>query len=154
MQAKIYLEDGNKAKATDLLKKIIYENDSTYSSLSLFLIINRNLINDYNQLIDLYDHLLLENKFTKEMKNLLIYKRALLSSNYVNESELLENIKPLLNTDNLWKAHGLLLLGDYYVSKNEYLKAIEFYQEIFNINNLHNDLYNHASSQLAIISNN
>ena len=39
------------------------------------------------------------------------------------------------------------------MSKEEYIKAIEFYQEIFTINNLDKDLYNHARSQLAIISN-
>ena len=47
LQAKIYLESGNKNKAINLLKEIIFENDSTYSSLSLFLIMNQNLISDY-----------------------------------------------------------------------------------------------------------
>ena len=38
-------------------------------------------------------------------------------------------------------------------SKGENIKAIEFYQKIFTMNNLHKDLYNHARSQLTIISN-
>ena len=153
LQAKIYLEDGNKNKAIDILKEVIFANDPTYSTLSLFLIMNQNLITDFRELSALFDHLLEKNKFPKEERNLLIYKKTLLNSNFVDESEMLKSIKPLLNTETFWKPHSLLLLGDYFVSKGEYIKAIEFYQKIFIINNLHNDLYDRARSQLSIISN-
>ena len=153
LQAKIYLESGDKNKAISTLKEVIFANDPTYSTLCLFLIMNQNLISDYKELSDLYDHLLTNNKFSKEVRNLLIYKKALLNSDFFNESELLESLRPLLDTETLWRPHALLLLGDYFVSKREYIKAIEFYQEIFSINNLHQDLYNHAISQLSIISN-
>ena len=153
LQAKIYLEDGNKNKAISLLKEVIFANDPTYSTLCLFLVMNQNLITDYRELSALFDHLLANNKFSKEERNLLIYKKALLNSNFVNESEMLKSIKPLLSTETFWKPHALLLLGDYFVSKGEYIKAREFYQKIFTINNLHMDLYDHARFQLAIISN-
>jgi len=100
----------------------------------------------------LYDHLLENNNFEEELRNLLIYKKALFNSDFVNESELLETIKPLLKKDTLWKPHGLLLLGDYFVSKGENIKAIEFYQQILSINNLHKNLYDQAKSQLVIIA--
>jgi len=153
LKAKIFLEEGDKNKAINLLKEVIFANDPTYSSLCLFLIMNQNLITDYKELSDLFDHLLENNKFSREVRNLLIYKKALLNSNFVKESELLESIRPLLNTETLWKSHGLLLLGDYFVSKGEYIKAIEFYQKIFTIKNLQKDFYNYARSQLAIIAN-
>jgi len=153
LQAKIYLEGGDKNKAINLLKEVIFANDPTYSSLCLFLIMNQNLITDYKELSDLFDHLLESNKFSREVKNLLIYKKALLNSNFVNESKLLESIRPLLNTETLWKPHGLLLLGDYFASKGEHIKAAEFYQKIFTIKNLQKDFYYHARSQLAIIAN-
>ena len=153
LQAKIYLESGDRNKAISTLKEVIFANDPTYSTLSLFLIMNQKLITDYKELSDLFDHLLTNNKFSKEVRNLLIYKKALFNSDFFNESELLESIRPLLDTKTLLKPHALLLLGDYFMSKSEYIKAIEFYQEIFTINNLHKDLYNHAASQLAIISN-
>ena len=152
VQAKFYLENGNKSEALNTLKKVIFANDSTYSTLSFFLILNQNLISDYKEISILYDHLLENNKFEKELRNLLIYKKALLISNSIIESELLETIKPLLNTDTLWKPHALLLLGDYFMSKGENIKAIEFYQQILSINNLHKDLYNQAKSQLVIIT--
>ena len=153
LQAKIYLEEGDKNKAMNLLKEVIFANDPTYSSLCLFLIVNQNLITDYKELSNLFDHLLENNKFSREVRNLLIYKKALLNSNFVNESELLESIRPLLNKETLWKPHGLLLLGDYFVSKGEYIKAKEFYQKIFTIKNLQKDFYYHARSQLAMIAN-
>ena len=153
LESKIYLERGQKKEAINILKEVIFANDSTYSTLSFFLIMNQNLINDYNELSNLFDHLLKNNKYSKEVKNLLIYKKALLDSNYVNETDLLESMKPILNTETIWKPHGLLLLGDYFASKKEYIKAIEFYQKIFSIKNLHEDLYNHARFQLTLISN-
>ena len=153
LQAKIFLERGDKNKAMNLLKEVIFANDPTYSSLCLFLIMNQNLITDYKELSDMFDHLLENNKFSKEVRNLLVYKKALLNSNFVNESELLESIRPLLNTETLWKPHGLLLLGDYFVSKSEHIKAIDFYQKIFTIKNLQKDFYYYVSSQLALIAN-
>ena len=152
IQAKIYLENGNKNESLNTLKKVIFANDSTYSTLSFFLILNQNLISDYKEISALYDHLLENNNFEKELRNLLIYKKSLFSSNSVSETELLKIIKPLLNTDTLWKPHALLLLGDYFMSKGENIKAREFYQQILSMNNLHKDLYDQARSQLVIIN--
>tara|TARA_B110000263_G_C14925375_1_gene336746 strand:- start:206 stop:556 length:351 start_codon:yes stop_codon:yes gene_type:complete len=114
---------------------------------------NQNLITDYKETSDLFDHLLKNNKFSKEVRNLLVYKKALLNSNFMDESKLLESVRPLLDTKTLWHPHGLILLGDYFVSKGEYIKAREFYQKIFAIKNLEKDFYYHASSQLALIVN-
>ena len=152
VQAKFYLENGNKSEALNTLKKVIFANDSTYSTLSFFLILNQNLISDYKEISALYDHLLENNNFEKELRNLLIYKKSLFSSNSVSETELLKTIKPLLNTDTLWKPHALLLLGDYFMSKGENIKSREFYQQILSMNNLHKDLYDQAKSQLVIIN--
>ena len=153
VQAKIYLENGNKNKAISILKKVIFANDSTYSTLCFFLILNENLVTDYKELSILFDHLLDNNKFEKEVKNLLIYKKALFNSNFIRESELLEDIKPLLNTETLWKPHALLLIGDYFLSKREYIKAREFYTQILLINNLQKYFYSQARSKLIFITN-
>ena len=115
VQAKIYLANGKKSEAINVLRDVIFANDPTYSTLCLFLILNENLITDYRELSVLFDHVLANNKFEKEIKNLLIYKKSLLNSDFATESELLEGIKPLLNTETLWKAHALLLLGDYFL---------------------------------------
>jgi len=152
IQAKIYLENGNNNEALIKLKKVIFANDSTYSTLSFFLILNQNLISEYKEISALYDHLLENNNFENELRNLLIYKKALFTSNSVSETELLETIKPLLSKDTLWKPHALLLLGDYFMAKGENIKATEFYQQVQSMNNLHKDLYDQAKSKLAIIN--
>ena len=153
IQARVYLEIGDKNKATDILKKLIFTNDSTYSTLAFFLVLNQNLITDYKEISNLFEHLLANNKFEKELKNLLIYKKALFDSNFIDESELLETTKPLLTSESLWKPHTLLLLGDYFLSKREYLKAKEFYMQILNMKNLQKDFYDQAASQLIFITN-
>jgi predicted negative regulator of RcsB-dependent stress response len=153
LAAKVYLENGDRNKVKNILKTIIFANDSTYSTLSLFLILNENLIVDQGELSNLFDHVLENNKFEKEVKNLIIFKKALFQSNFVSELELLDAVKPLINTETVWKPHALLLLGDYFASKKEYLKAKEFYVQILSLKNLHKELYNHARSQLIFIAN-
>ena len=153
VQAKIYLENGDKIAATNMLKNLIFSNDPVYSTLSFFLILDQNLISDHQELSVLFDHLLENNKFENEVRNLLIYKKSVLNSNLASESELLEEVKPLLNSETLWRPHALLLLGDYFASKGEYLKAKEFYTQTLSINNLQKDLYDQAISQLTLITN-
>jgi len=153
LAAKVYLENGDRNKVKNILKTIIFANDSTYSTLSLFLILNENLIVDQGELSNLFDHVLENNKFEKEVKNLIIFKKALFQSNFVSELELLDAVKPLINTETVWKPHALLLLGDYFASKKEYLKAKEFYMQILSLKNLHKELYDQARSQLIFITN-
>ena len=61
----------------------------------------------------------------------------MLNSNFENESELLEEIKPLLNKETYVEDHTLYY---YWVIilylQKEYLKAKEFYTAILSINNL------------------
>jgi predicted negative regulator of RcsB-dependent stress response len=153
LTAKVYLENGDRNEVKNILKTIIFANDSTYSTLSLFLILNENLIVDQGELSNLFDHVLENNKFEKEVKNLIIFKKALFQSNFVSELELLDTVKPLISTETVWKPHALLLLGDYFASKKEYLKAKEFYVQILSLKNLHKELYNQARSQLIFIAN-
>ena len=153
IKAKIYLDNKEKQEATTILKELVFNNDSTYSTLSFFLIINENLITDEKQLSNLFDHILENNKFDNEIKNLIIFKRLLFKSDFAEEHELLEAAKPILNTETAWKPHALLLIGDYFISKKENLKAKEFYKEIMLLKNLHRDFYYQANSRLALIEN-
>ena len=101
----------------------------------------------------MFNHVLKNNNFSKENRSLLIYKKIEFESNYLNESELLEAANPLLNSETSWRPHTLILLGDYFMSKGSNIKAIDFYQKILTIKNLNINFYNHARSQLEIISN-
>ena len=153
IQAKVYLESKNTTEAVKILRNVIFSNDPTYSTLSFFMILNENLIDDKYEVSELFDHLLKNNKFDKEIRNLLLYKKALYKSNYVEESKLLEETKSLLNIEeSVWKAHALLLLGDFYFSKKEFIKAKDFYLQVLSKKDLLPDLYYQARSKLAFIS--
>ena len=153
IMAKFYLQNNEKDKGRKILKEIILANNRTYSTLSLFLILDEDLIDDQRELSNLFDHLLANNKFEQEVKNLIIFKETLFLSNFANELEMVENAKQLINTNTLWKPHALLLLGDYFSSKKQYLKAKEFYVQILSLQNLNIELYEQARSQLLLITN-
>ena len=132
--------------------KIIESNNPTYSTLSLFLLIDANLIDDERKLIKFFDHILSNNKFEKEIENLIIFKKALSQSNYVDEIELLTTLNPLINSETLWRSHALLLLGDYFFSKGEFSKAKENYLKILSLADP-NDLQDQAKYRLQLQSN-
>ena len=153
MVAIFYLQNNERDKGRKILKEIILANNRTYSTLSLFLILDEDLVDDQKEISNLFDHLLANNKFEQEVKNLIIFKKTLFLSNFANELEMVENAKQLINTNTLWKPHALLLLGDYFVSKKQYLKAKEFYVQILSLQNLNIELYEQARSQLLVITN-
>ena len=153
MVAKFYLQNNERDKGRKILKEIILANNRTYSTLSLFLILDEDLVDDQGAISNLFDHLLANNKYEQEVKNLIIFKKALFLSDFANELEMVENVKQLINTNTLWKPHALLLLGDYFVSKKQYLKAKEFYVQILSLQNLNMELYEQARSQLLLITN-
>jgi len=154
IQAKVYLQKGRKADAVEILRNLVFSNDPSYSTLSFFMILNENLISDNEEVSKLFDHLLENNKYDKEIENLLIYKKALYKSNHVDDSKLLEEIKTLLNNEeSVWRVHALFLLGDFYYSRKEYKKAKDFYMQILSIKNLQKDLYDQARLKLILISN-
>ena len=153
MVAIFYLQNNERDKGRKILKEIILANNRTYSTLSLFLILDEDLVDDQKEISNLFDHLLANNKFEQEVKNLIILKKILFLSNFANELEMVENAKQLINTNTLWKPHALLLLGDYFSSKKQYLKAKEFYVQILSLQNLNIELYEQARSQLLVITN-
>ena len=71
----------------------------------------------------------------------------------MNETQLLEVLGPLIHSETLWKSHALLLLGDYFFAKKEYLEAKKFYSQILSLKNLHKEFYEQARSQLIFITN-
>ena len=153
IEAKILIEKGEKDKAKNILEVIVTSNDNTYSALALFLILNENLITDQKKMINLFEHLLKNNKFEEEIRNLITFKKILFQSNFADEFDLIEATRPIINKDSIWKPHALLLLGDYFLSKKQYEKAKDFYKQILTLNNLNSrqEFYEHAKSKLRNI---
>ena len=153
VQARVYVNKNENTKAIKLLEKIIFLNDPYYSTLSFFYIIDQNLITDNNKINLLFNHVLDNNNFDNEVQNLLVLKKAIYNSDQLNELELLESISPIINNESLWKPHALMLIGDYFLSKNENLKAKEYYLQILNIKGLNQGLYDQAKTQLSYTKN-
>ena len=109
--------------------KIINEKVDTYSTLALYHLIDNNLIDDQNTISDLFDKVILINK-DDELKNLIVFKKALYFSDKYTESKMLEILNPLLNSESIWKQHAFLLMGDYYFHKKQYTKSKEFFEKI------------------------
>ena len=134
-----YLKD-NKEITKNTLIKLINENDSTYSPLSLYFIIDNQLITDNLKINSLFDIIIQDTSLEKEIKNLIIYKKALYNADNSKENELLDILKPIINSDSVWKSHALYLMAEYFYSKNERQKSKEFFNQIVLLENANQDL--------------
>ena len=114
---------------------IINEKVDTYSTLALYYLIDNNLIDDQNTISDLFDKVISINK-DDELKNLIVFKKALYFSDKYTESKMLEILNPLINSESIWKQHAFLLMGDYYFHKKQYNKSKEFFEKITQLSNV------------------
>ena len=88
-RAVIDYESGEKSQTSSLLVEVIEDKDSTYSPLALYFILDNNLIDDPNEINDLFDRVINKVDLEKEIKNLIIYKKALYNADNVCENQLL-----------------------------------------------------------------
>jgi len=133
IQAKILLSKNDKQKSLEILKNIIMEKDSTYSVLSLYLIIDKNLESDDNSILNYFDKIFMISDLAKEDTNLIKLKKAIFISSYGKEDKLLELLNPIINSDSVWKVQATKFMGDYYFSRKEFVKADQFYSKLINL---------------------
>ena len=98
------------------LLEIVNQKDPTYSPLSLYFIIDNNLLSDQSEVNKLFDVIIDETSLDKEIKNLVIYKKALFNADQANEADLLNMLNPLINSKSVWKSHALYLICLLYTS--------------------------------------
>ena len=133
-----------KKKLIELIKK----KDSTYSPLSLYFIIDKALVTDQTKVNQLFDFIIDDVSLEKEIKNLIIYKKALYNADSSDENQLLEILKPIINSKSVWKAHGLYLMAEYFYSKDEKQKAKEFFNQIILLENANQNLIIESQKRL------
>ncbi len=129
------------------LVKIIKEKDPIYSALSLYFIIENDLVNDQKKINNFFD-IVIKSQKEKEIKNLIIYKKALYNAEIISENELLDILNPILKSESLWKAHALLLMADYFEHKNNLIKSKDFLEEIVNSKFVNDDIKIEAERRL------
>ena len=129
------------------LVKIIKKKDPIYSALSLYFIIENNLLNDQKEINNFFD-MVIKSQKEKEIKNLIIYKKAMYNADIASENELLDILNPLLKSQSVWKSHALLLMADYFEHNNNLLKSKDFLKEIVNSEVVNNEIRVEAERRL------
>jgi len=132
----------------DTLVELINKNDPTYSPLSLYFIIDNKIITDTKIINDLFDKIIQDTNLSNEIKNLIIYKKALYNADKSSENELLELLKPIINSKSIWKSHALYLMAEYFFSKQEKQKSKEFFNQIIVLENANQNLKIEAQKRL------
>ena len=130
------------------LVEIINEQDPTYSPLALYFIIDNKLISNDSEINSYFDVLINEISMDKEIKNLVIYKKALFNADQAQESELLNMLNPLIKSESVWKSHALYLMAEYFYSKDQKQKSKEFFNQIVSLENSNSDIKLQAEKRL------
>ena len=130
----------NKSNITNGLVEIIDDNDKTYSPLALYYIIDNKLILDKEKINELFDTVIVTKKLDFEIKNLIIYKKALYNADTADEIKLLNILDPILKSESVWKSHSLYLIAEYFFEKKEFQKSKEFFNQIINLKNANPDI--------------
>ncbi len=128
--ASMNFNSGNTKNVQIQLIDIVMKKDKTYSPLALYFLIDNNIISENDKINSLFDTIINEVTLEEEIKNLLIYKKALYNSEFNSENELIKILNPIINSESIWKSHALYLMGEYFYNKSEKEKSKEFFNKI------------------------
>ena len=142
-----YSEDTKDLTAQKLVE-IINEKDPTYSPLSLYFIVDNELVSNLSEINSYFNILIEKTSLDKEIKNLVIYKKALFNADQAEESDLLNILNPIINSDSVWKSHAFYLIAEYFYSKEQKQKSKEFFNQIIILENPNADIKAQAQKRL------
>ena len=140
--------ESNKEVTYSALVELINKKDTTYSPLSLYFIIDNQLITEQSKINNLFDIVIEDVSLQKEIKNLIIYKKALYNADNVDENDLLKILKPIITSESIWKSHALYLMAEYFYNKGEKQKSKEFFNQIMLLENANQDLQIESQKRL------
>ena len=130
---KFISEDKNKFE--NELIDIVNEKDRTYSPLALYFLIDNNIVNENKKINELFDVIINETSLEEEIKNLVIYKKALFNSDFESENNLIQILSPVINSDSVWRSHALYLMAEYFYYKNQKQKSKDFFNQFLTLEN-------------------
>ena len=139
----------NTEQTKKILVDIIERKNSTYSPLALYFIIDNDLESKKNEINKYFDKVISISSLEKEIKNLNIYKKAVFNSDFVSEIELVEILRPITNSDSIWKSHSLLLLSEYFYFKKNYAESKKLLNEILNFEDSNPEIKLEAKKKLT-----
>ena len=141
-------KNGDNSGITSAMQEIVENKDPTYSPLALYYLIDNELISDKSKINSLFDILIKKTSLDNEIKNLIIYKKALYNADTINEGQILEILNPVINSKSVWKSHALYLLAEYFYSKDEKQKSKEFFSQIITLENDNLDILKETQKRL------
>ena len=147
-KAKINFINGDKEIAKNSLMEVIKKKDKTYSILALYFLIDNDLVVNEKDVNQLFDLVINKSGIKKEIKNLVIFKKALFNSDFASENDLIEILNPIINPESIWKSHALYLMAEYFYFKNERQKSKEFFNEILILKNSNLNIKTEAQKRL------
>ena len=71
---------------------------------------------------------------------MVIYKKALFNADKAEESDLLNILNPLINSESVWRSHALYLMAEFFYSKDQKQKSKEFFNQIISLENPNADI--------------
>ena len=141
-------KNGDNSGIISAMQEIVENKDPTYSPLALYYLIDNELINDKSKINSLFDILIKKTSLDNEIKNLIIYKKALYNADTINEGQILEILNPVINSKSVWKSHALYLIAEYFYSKGEKQKSKEFFSQIITLENANLDILKETQKRL------
>ena len=139
----------NTELSTKELIKIIEKKNPTYSPLALYFILDNELVIEKKEINKYFDMVINIGSLEKEIKNLNIYKKAIYNSNFVDETELVEILRPITNSDSVWKSHSLYLLSEFFYFKKNKSESKKLLNEILNYENSNPEIKLEAQKKLT-----
>ncbi len=136
-------------QSTEELISIIEKKNPTYSPLALYFILDNELVSEKNKINEYFDTIINIGSLEKEIKNLNIYKKAIYNSNFVDETELVEILRPVTNSDSIWKSHSLFLLAEFFYFKKNKEESKKLLNEIINYENSNPEIKLEAQKKLT-----
>ena len=127
-QASILIKQKKINESRLILEDIIKEDHQFYSPMALYLLIDNNIVSEKIKVINLFDKILSNNSIDQENLNLIKIKKAIFLINSDNEKLIIKTLNPIINSNSIWKDTAINLISDYFLSKNQKIKADEYLQ--------------------------
>ena len=70
------------------------------------------------------------------------------NADFETENNLIAILKPVINSDSVWKSHALYLMAEYLFDKNQKQKAKEFYNQILSYKKSNNKIVQEPQKRL------
>ena len=127
---------------------IEYKRKRCHYTFALYFIIDNKLSEQLDEINNYFDIIIDDISLEKEIKNLIIYKKALYNADQADEIQLLEILKPILNSESVWKSHALYLVAEFFYFKDQKQKAKEFFDQIIVLENSNQDIKTQTQQRL------